>query len=86
MVASTDSLTRQRLGGRQVDVAVGLRCSVPITAGNSKALASLESLVWDVMGLVPVTGTVAGPRTDTSGQSDVYVVDLTTVVTASEKE
>ena len=86
IVAGEDWITRIRLNSKQVDVHVGMRCSVPATTGNSKALASLESVVWEIMGLVPVREPVVGPRTVESGQSNVYVVDLTTVVTATASE
>lgn len=82
--AAGDWLLRRRLKGGQTDVRLTVRASVPVTSGNSEALASLEDLTWQVLGTIPVVEVTQAPASDTVGQTDVYVVDLVTIVTASD--
>lgn len=77
-------ITRQRLAGGKVNVALNVRVTVPVVGGNAEALANLEDLVWAVTRLVPIVGAINAPTKETSNQVEVYVVDLPTMVTVSE--
>ena len=82
--AAGDWIKGKRLKGGQADVRLTVRATVPSTSGNQEALASLEDLVWAVMAAIPVAEVTQAPASDTAGQTDVYVVDLVTIVTASD--
>ena len=82
--AGGDWIKGKRMKGGQVDVRLTVRASVPSTSGNTEALVSLEELVWAVLAAIPVTEVTQAPASDTAGQTDVYVVDMVTIVTASD--
>lgn len=86
ITGSEDWVTGKRLAGGIADVSLNVRATVAVAGGNTEALEALEALVWTVMGMVPVVGTLAAPRLETQGQTDVYVVDMTTRVTARNDE
>lgn len=82
--AAGDWVRNKRLKGGQADVRLTVRASVPSTSGNSEALAALEDLTWKVLNTIPVVEVTQAPASDTAGQTDVYVVDMVTIVTASD--
>jgi hypothetical protein len=82
--AAGDWLQRRRVNGGQVDVRLTVRISVPSTSGNSEALVALEDLTWKVLAAIPVVEVTQAPASDTAGQTDVYAVDVVTIVTASD--
>jgi hypothetical protein len=74
-----------RLDGSRARVQLTIRATVGTTGGNSKALESLETLVWDVLGVVAVQGPIQPPRFESMGQTDVLTVDMSTIVNVNNE-
>lgn len=69
---------------RNAVVHVGVRLVVGTSPGAGDAMARIEDLVWAIIGAVPPEGKIPAPRLAPQGNTEVYSVDIRTVIKISE--
>jgi hypothetical protein len=75
-----------RLSGGRARVGVVARVTVPVASGSEPSVHVLEDLVWRVLQVLPPAETIAGPRVESVGGTEAYVVDIPTHATSSNEE